>query len=174
MSTSKSSCKGKCSPQAEEHKDKHDHDDHPPHSGSWNKDLSHIDKSSKCISDKEGSGTVNKENCKHSHSPDRHASSVKCQQKEPSVSSSICSPGSSQCTKSNSPSRSMSDLDDCRSFTAPYSSSTSYKSRGGPCYCSTSTDSRCSLTPMDSSLYNSFGYLSTPGFGRAEVTPQGA
>ena len=56
----------------------------------------------------------------------------------------------------------------------PNSSSTPYKPGGGLHYHSTSTNSRCSLMPINSSLYNSFRYISTPGFGRDGAIPTGS
>ena len=169
-STRKSSSKGKLSPQAKEHKNKHHHDDHHPPSSSQTKDQSHGDKGSKHSSDKEGSSAVNQENCKCCHSPDRHAFSVEYRQKDSHIDSSTYSPSGSLHTKSKSPCRSMSDLDDCVAFTAPNSSLTPYKPRSCSRYHSASTDSRCSSTPMDLSLYNSFSYLS---FGGGGATPMG-
>ena len=58
--------------------------------------------------------------------------------------------------------------------TVPNLSSTPYKPEVHPHYHSSSTDNRCSQTPMDLSLYNSFGYHSPPGFGRGGVTPVGS
>ena len=73
-----------------------------------------------------------------------------------------------------SPLRSMSDLNDHTFFTMPNHSLTPYKTEAQTHYCSSSTDSRCSWMPMDSSLYNSFGYHGLSGFGSGGVTPAGS
>ena len=67
-------------PQAKEHKYKCDHKDCNAHPKT--KDQPSSNKGNKSSSDKDGSSTTSQENCKHSHSPDLHASSLECKQKD--------------------------------------------------------------------------------------------
>ena len=163
-SSKKSSHQEKCSPKVKEQLDKCDTKDHS--SSSKHKDRSHSDKSSRRGSDKESSSTA----CKRALSPLPHASSAECP-KGPHVDDSSCTTGKSSCTSNRSPSRSMNELKDHRSFTMPTSSSTPNKLRTQPCHHSSSTDSRCSMMPLDMGLYSSFSYYGPPGFGRGENTP---
>ena len=75
----------------------------------------------------------------------------------------------SSCASHRSPSRSMSELEDHGSFTAPTSSSN--KLRTQQHYRSGSTDSRLSMTPLDMGLYNSFSFYGPPGCSRGGATP---
>ena len=63
----------------------------------------------------------------------------------------------------------MSELKDHRSFTAPTSSSTPNNLRTQQHYQSSSTDSRLSMMPLDTGLYNSFNYSGPTG--RHGATP---
>ena len=65
----------------------------------------------------------------------------------------------------------MSELEDHKSFTVPTSSSTPYKLGTQLCYRSSSTDSICSMTPLDKGVYGSFSYYGPPGFSRGGNTP---
>ena len=153
-SSKKSSCQGKCSPPAKEQPDSCDTRDHFS-SSSRHKDRSSSDKSSRCGSDKESSNTPHK--CTLS-SP-------------PRVEESSCVPSESSCTNYRSLSRSMSELEDHRSFTVPTSFSTPNKLRTQQCYQSSSTDSRLSMMPLDSGLYNNFSYSHPTGFCKGGATP---
>ena len=113
MKSKKSSHQTKCSPQAEEQLDKCDTGDH--NASSKHKDRSCSDKSSRCSSDKESSSTAHK----HALSPLPHASFAECPWKGPCVDDSSHASGESSCTSHRSPSGSMSELKDHRSFTMP-------------------------------------------------------
>ena len=70
-----------------------------------------------------------------------------------------------------SPSRSMSELEDHRCFTAPNSSSTPYKSRPQQRPRSSSTNSKLSTMPLDAGLHNNFSFSGPTGFFRGGATP---
>ena len=152
-SSKKSSCQGKHSPPAKEQPDSHDTGDHHS-SSSRHKDGSHSEKRSRHSSDKESRSTP----CKCSLSSPPCPSSAEHQQKEPHAEESSCIPSESSYTNYRSPSRSMSELKDHRSFTAPTSFSTPNKLWTQQQYQSSSTNSRLSMMPLDLGLYNSFSY----------------
>ena len=104
-------------------------------------------------------------------SPPPHASSGECPWKGPHVDESSCASGESSHTSHRSPSRSMSELEDHGSFTMPTSSSSPNKLRTQPHHHLSSTDSRCSMMPLDMGLYSSFSYSGSPGFSRGGNTP---
>ena len=164
-SSKKSSHWAKCSPQAKEQLNKYDTEGHS--TSSKHKDRSRSDKSSRCSSDKESSSTA----CKCALSPPTHASSAECPWKGPCVEDSSCTSGESSCASHRNPSRSMSELEDHRSFAAPTSSSTSYKLGTQSHHHSSSTDSRCSMMPLDVGLHSSFSYYGPPSFDRGRNTP---
>ena len=74
-------------------------------------------------------------------------------------------------THPRSPSKCMSETKDQSSFTAPSSTSTPNKIGSGPHYHSSSTDSRHSMTPLDTSLHGSFTYHDSTGMGCGSVNP---
>ena len=80
-------------------------------------------------------------------------------------------PSESSCTSYNSPSRSMSELEDHGSFTMPTSSSTPNKLRTQQHYQSSSTNNRLSVTPLDMGIYKSISFYGPPGCGRDGATP---
>ena len=157
----------KHSPVAKEQKDKHDEEDH--NVSSKLKDQPRSNKDNKCNSNKNSSSTTSQENCKHGLS--LHASSLEGKQKVAHIDN--CSSSGSPCARHRSLSKSMGDLNDHVFFSRP-SPSTPYKPKAKTYYSCSSTDSRCSWTPMDSSLYNSFNYYSPMDFGRGGVTPAGS
>ena len=65
----------------------------------------------------------------------------------------------------------MSETEDQSSFTTPSSTSTPNKIGNGLRFCSSSTDSRCSMTPLDTLLYGRFRYSGPTGMGHSSVTP---
>ena len=65
----------------------------------------------------------------------------------------------------------MSETEDQSSFTTPSSTSTPNKIGSGPCYHSSFTNSRCSITPLDTSLYGSFSHHGSAGVGHGSNTP---
>ena len=121
-SSKRSSHWGKCSPLAKEQPDSCDREDHCA-SSSRHKDRSHSDKISRHGSDKESSSTPHK--CTLSSTP--CTGSAEHPQKEPHVDEPSCIPSESSCANYRSPSRSMSELKDHRSFIVPTSSSTPNK-----------------------------------------------
>ena len=165
-SSKKSSCQGKHSPTAKEQSDSHDTRDHCS-SSSRHKDRSCSDKSSSHGSDKESSSTHHK--CALSSPP--HSSFAECPWKEPHVEESSCIPSEGSCTNYRSQSRSVSELEDHRSFTMLTSFSTPNKLRTQQHYLSSSTNSRLSMMPLDSGLYNSFSYSGLTGFCKGGATP---
>ena len=64
-----------------------------------------------------------------------------------------------------SPSKCISETEDQSPFAPPN------KIASGPHYHSHSTDSRCSVTPLDTLLYGSFSYPGPKGMGHGSVTP---
>ena len=62
-------------------------------------------------------------------------------------------------------------MDDQASFMGPYSTSTPNKMKGGPHHCSSSNDSRCSMTPFEMGMYGSFSYPSSTGMHHGSITP---
>ena len=136
-------------------------------SSSRHKDRSCSDKSSRCGSDKESSSTPRK----HALLSPPCAGSVECPWKEPHVDEPSHIPHESSCANYRSPSRSMSELKDHGSFTAPTSSSTPNKLGTQLPYRSSSNDSRLSMMPLDMGLYNSFSYYGPTGFSRGGATP---
>ena len=161
----KSSHWGKHSPLAKEQPDSHDTEDHHI-SSSRHKDRSHSDKSSRHGSDKESSSTP----CKHALSPRPCAGSAEHPWKGSQVDEPSCIPSESSCANHRSPSRSMSELKDHSSFTAPTSSSTLNKLRTQLHYQSSFT-SRLSMMPLDTDLHNSFSFYGPPGCGKGGATP---
>ena len=65
----------------------------------------------------------------------------------------------------------MSKTEDQSSFTAASSTFTPNKIRNGQCFHSSSTDSRHSMTPLDTSLCGSFSYPGPTGMGHGSITP---
>ena len=96
---------------------------------------------------------------------------TECLWKKPHVDEPSHVPSESSHTNYRKLSRSMSELEDHRCFTAPTSSSTSNKSRPQQCYRSSSTNSRLSTIPLDAGFYNSFSYSGPAGFYRGRATP---
>ena len=115
----KSSHWGKSSLLAKEQPDSHDTEEHHT-SSSRHKDRPCSDKSSRCSSDKESSNTSHK----RALSPPPCTCSMECPWKGLHVNEPSHIPSESSCTSYRSPSRSMSELKDHRSFTVPTSSST--------------------------------------------------
>ena len=85
---------------------------------------------------------------------------------EPSLTLSVNSKGHHQ-----SPSKCLNETDDQASFVGPTSTSTPNKTRGGPHHCSSSNDSRCSITLFEMGMYGSFSYPSGTGMHRGSITP---
>ena len=140
----KSSCCSKHSPPSKEQHDKCEKD---LHSSSLKcKDKSCSDRSGK---DKEG----DKSPWKHPMSLPQGLSSTEREPhlEEPSLTLSVNSEGCHQ-----SPSKCLSEMDDQASFMGPTSTSTLNKTGGGPCHCSSSNDSRHSMTLFEMGLYRSF------------------
>ena len=65
----------------------------------------------------------------------------------------------------------MSESEDQVSFAPPSSTSTPNKIGSMPHFHSNSSDSRHSMTPLDTSLYGSFSYPGPTGMGHSSVTP---
>ena len=133
---------GKHSPRVKE-QDKCDKESHSTFSK--HKDKSHSDRSSKHSSNKEG----NKSPCKHCMSlPPQPASTERalkeCCMDDPTLTSSA-----NIHTHPQSPSKCMSMTEDQPSFITTSSTSTPNKIGSGLHYCSNSTDSSCSMTPLD-------------------------
>ena len=62
-------------------------------------------------------------------------------------------------------------MDDQAFFVGPTSTSTPNKTRGGLCHHSSSSDSRCSMTPFEMGMYGSFSYFSSTGVHHGSITP---
>ena len=147
-----SSHHSKCSPSAKEWCDKESHSTSTKH-----KDKSNSDKSKQ---DKHGSNkAANKSPHKHHVSPPSQPSSTERAGKEHHLEDTTQTSSADTHSGPQSPSNCMSKTKDQSSFTAPSSTSTPNKIGSMPRFCSSSTDSRCSLTPLDTSLYGSFSYL---------------
>ena len=160
-----SSCHSKHSPRTKEQQDKHDKESHSV--SSKHKDKPHNDRSDKHSSDKEDRKSPHK--C--CMSPPPWPSSTErvwkeCCMDDPTQTSSANTNTHHQC-----PSRCMSETDDQSSFIAPASTSTPNKIGNGPRQCSSSTDSRHSMTPLDPGLYGSFSYYGSAGVGHGSITP---
>ena len=116
-SSKKSSCWGKHSLLAKEQPDSCDTEEHHTPS-SRHKNRPYSDKSSRCSSDKESSNTP----CKYALSPPPHTCFMEHPQKGPHVDEPSHVPSESSHTRYRSLSRSMNELKDHRSSTAPTSS----------------------------------------------------
>ena len=158
----KPSCHGKCSPPSKEQRDKREKDSHS--SSLKHKDKPDSDRSGK---DKEGDKSL----WKCPMSPSQWLPSTERVRKEPhleetSLTVSVNSEGHHQ-----SPSKYLSEMDDQASFVGPTSTSTPNKTGGGPCHCSSSNDSRCSITPFKMGMSGSFSYPSSTGVRCGSITP---
>ena len=124
-------------------------------------------------------GAANSTNKEGNRSPHKHhmspppwpssteRASKKCHMDDPTQTSST-----NMHTHPKSPSKCMSETKDQSSFTTPSSTSTPNKIGSGPRYHSSSTDSRHSVTPLDTSLYGSFSYHGSAGMGHSSITPE--
>ena len=121
-------------------------------------------------SDKDRNGSTSQGNHKHHLSP--CPSSLDHDKKEAHINSSTCSLGESSCARLPSWSGSMSDYGDHSYFVEPRNASTLHKLGHQMHNHSSSTESRCSQTPLDCSLYNNFYYRGHMGFGGGGVTPE--
>ena len=156
---------GKHSPRVKDQQDKHNKESHS--ASSKHKDKSCSDMSSKHSSDKEG----NRSPCKHCMSLPPWPSSTERASKEGCMDDPTQTSGINTHTHCQSPSKCMSKTDDQSSFTAPSSTSTPNKIGSGLRYCSSSTDSRCSMTALDTRLYGTFSCHGCTGVGHGSITP---
>ena len=134
---------------------------------SRHKERSHHEKSRKPEPDKESSSTI----CKWGWSPSLGIDSAGHMPKEPCTEVPSNAPCESSRNCPRSPSICLSELEDCPSFFAPASTSSPISRGNQPHYKLASTDSRLSVTPMDSSIYGSFNFYGQPGVGRGRATP---
>ena len=150
-STIPSKSKGKLRhlPQAKEKQEKCDTE------GRFSKDKDRFcnEKSNKHGSDKESNSTSS---CKWHRSPEQHPLSGEGHAKVPHRDDSLWTPGT------GSHQGHLSESEGSMSFVAPVSSSTPYKAGAIPCNCSRSTESRHSMTPLNTGLYSSFTYAAPP------------
>ena len=158
---------GKHFPRVKEWPDKHDKESHS--TSSKHKDKSHSDKSSKHNYDKEANRSLHKH---HMSLPPQPSSSERAG-KECCLEDTTQTSSTDMCTHPQSPSKCMSETEDQSSFTTPSSTSIPNKIGSGLCYQShsNSTDSRHSMTPLDTLLYGSFSYPGPAGMGHGSITP---
>ena len=153
----KSSCHSKCFPSSKEQCDKHEKD---LHSSSLKcKDKPHSDRSGK---DKEG----NKFPLKCPMFLPQWLSSTERARKKPCLEEPSLTLSVNSKDHHRSPFKCLSETDDQMTFF-----STPNKTGGGPCHCSSSNDSRCSMTPFEMGMYRSFIYLSSTGVCCSSITP---
>ena len=110
------------------------------------------DKSSKHSSDKDATKSSRK--CRMS--PPSQPSSTERAGKECHLGDTIQTLSTDTCGHPQSPSKCMSESEDQVSFTPTSSTSTPNKIGSIPHFCSNSSDSRCSMNPLDTLLYGSF------------------
>ena len=181
MSTSKFSDKSKLSPPSKEQKEKCDWEKHSPQVKEWkdkcdhedcnvstqSKESSHSEKDNRWGSNKDSSSSTSQVSCK-CH-PSSCSSSLEHGRKKACINSSTHSSSESSRAQQLSPTRSMSDYDEHSYFMMLKFTSTPHKSDHQPCNRFTSTESRCSWPPLDSSIYNNFCYRGHAAFGRGRV-----
>ena len=162
--SSKKSSKERQPPTAKERPDYHESEDGCT---SRHKERSCREKSGKPEPDKESGSTIHE----WWQSPFPGIDSIGCKCKESCTEALSNTPHESSHDCPRSPSICLRELQDCSSFSVPASAST-------PIRCSdqlhcrlASTDSRLSVTPMDSSVYSSFNFYGQPGVGRGGATP---
>ena len=134
---------------------------------SKHKNKSHSDKSSKHSYDKEATKSLHK----HRMSPPSWPSSTERAGKEHCLEDTTQTSSADTYSHPQSPSKCMSKTKDQSSFAASSSTSTPNKIGSGLHFHSSSTDSRHSMTPLDTLLYGSFSYPGPTGMDCGSVTP---
>ena len=76
------------------------------------------------------------------------------------------------CSQPWSPCKCLSETEEQSSFAPTSSTSTPNKIGSVSCFHSNSTNSRHSMTPLDTSLYGSFSYPGPTGMGHGSITPE--
>ena len=137
--------------------------------------IAHLPNTDKTCSDKSSNHSSDKEAKRSLHmchmSPPLQPSSTERAGKECRLDDTTQTSSTDAHTCPQSPSKCMSKTKDQSSFTTPSSTSTPNKIGSGLLYHSNSTDSRCSMTPLDTSLYGSFSYHGSSGVGHGSITP---